>query len=252
MKEETKKQLKVYTILVIILAAAAALSVFFLGSIQVGGQEIPMEIEIPLYLGALANFGMMLIGYGLVGLLGYYLSKKLGWPGIFNERENWKRLFLRPLYLGVIAGIILIIAQKVFVLFHNLGELPHPAFPLSFFASITAGIGEELMFRLFLLSFWAFILHLLFKRFKKQNITNWIAVIIAALVFGAVHFPTAMILYGFTSLSQFPIIFIVEILLLNGIVGVVAGREFIKYGFIAAVGIHFWVDIVWHVMYGLF
>jgi len=61
-----------------------------------------------------------------------------------------------------------------------------------------------------------------------------------------------MIFYGFTSLSQIPIIFIAEILVLNGIVGVVTGKEFIKYGFIAAVGIHFWIDIVWHVIYGLF
>jgi hypothetical protein len=59
-----------------------------------------------------------------------------------------------------------------------------------------------------------------------------------------------MFLYGFTTFSQIPIIFIVEILVLNGIVGVVAGREFIKYGFIAAVGIHFWTDIVWHVIFG--
>ena len=90
MKQETKKQLKVYTILVVILAVAAALSVFFLGSIQVGEQEI--SIEIPKYLGALANFGMMLIDYGLIGLLGYYLSRKLGWPGIFNKKESWKKL----------------------------------------------------------------------------------------------------------------------------------------------------------------
>jgi membrane protease YdiL (CAAX protease family) len=149
-------------------------------------------------------------------------------------------------------GIFLIFAQKVFVSFHNLGELPHPPFPFSILASIGAGVGEELIFRLFLISLWALILGFIFKKFNKQGIVNWIAIIIAALAFGAGHFPNVMFLYGLTSLSQLPIIFIIEILLLNGIIGVVAGKEFIKYGFIAAVGVHFWADIVWHVIYGLF
>jgi len=179
MKDETKKQLKVYVILVLVLATAAAISVFFLDSSQFGDIQQPAT-EIPKPLAALANFGLMLIGYGLIGLLGYYLSRKLDWPGIFNKKENWKKLFLRPLYIGLIAGIALIVTQKIFVLFYNLGELPHPDFPLSIFASITAGIGEELIFRLFLVSFWAFILNLIFKRFNKQNITNWIAIVIAA------------------------------------------------------------------------
>lgn len=250
MKEETKKQLKIYSVLVLVLAITAAISVFAPLPAQFEALQGPLPLSKPL--GALVNFGMMLIGYGLIGLLGYYLSRKLGWPGIFNKKENWKKLFLRPLYIGLIAGIALIITQKVFVLFHTLGELPHPLFPFSILGSIAAGIGEELMFRLFLVSFWAFILGFIFKRFSKQNIINWIAIIIAALAFGAGHLPGAMFFYGFTSLSQFPVIFIAEILVLNGIVGVVAGREFIKYGFIAAVGIHFWIDIVWHVIYGLF
>lgn len=250
MKEETKKQLKVYAVLVFVLATVSAINVFAPVPTQFETLQQPMQLSKPLL--AIISFVMMLIIYGPLGLLGYYLSKRLNWPGIFNERENWKKLFLRPLYIGLIIGVSLIITQKIFVLFHTLGELPHPPFLFSILGSLGAGIGEELLFRLFLVSFGAFILGFIFREFNKQEIANWIAIIIAALAFGAMHFPSVMYLYGFTSLAQFPTIFIIELLTLNGIVGVIAGREFIKYGFIAAVGIHFWADIVWHVTYGLF
>lgn len=247
---ENKKQLKIYIILVLILAVFAALSVLFTDSLLQSVGQLPTEI--PTSLLALANFGMMLIGYGLFGLLGYYIAKKLNWPGIYNERERWKKLVFRPLYFGLVLGLFLIIAQKFFISLHGLGEFPHPGFPLSIFASITAGIGEELIFRLFLVSFWAFILGFIFKKFGKQKIINWIAIIIASLAFGIGHFPSLYFFYGFVSVNQIPAAFIIEVLLLNGLIGVVAGREFIKYGFVAAVGIHFWTDIVWHVIYGFF
>jgi hypothetical protein len=42
-----------------------------------------------------------------------------------------------------------------------------------------------------------------------------------------------------------------EILLLNGVVGLVAGDQYMKEGLIAAAGVHFWTDIFWHVLWGL-
>ena len=250
MKEDTKKQLKLYGVLVFVLAIISAIVVFTPVPSQFDALQQPMPYPKPIL--ALLVFGMILVGYGLLGLLGYYLSKKLNWPGIFNEQVEPKKLFLRPLYIGLVAGVALIVIERIFVVFHTLGELAHPPFPYSILGSLAAGIGEELLFRLFLVSFWAFILGFIFKRFNKQNIVNWIAIIVAALAFGALHLPSAMYLYGATTPAELPIIFIVELFVLNGIIGVVAGREFIKYGFIAAIGIHFWADVVWHVIYGLF
>ena len=42
-----------------------------------------------------------------------------------------------------------------------------------------------------------------------------------------------------------------EIVLLNGLLGMVAAWAFKKYGFLAPVGLHFWADIVWHVLWGV-
>ena len=40
-----------------------------------------------------------------------------------------------------------------------------------------------------------------------------------------------------------------EVIVLSGIVGIVAGRQYVKEGLIAAVGIHFWTDVVWHILW---
>jgi len=42
-----------------------------------------------------------------------------------------------------------------------------------------------------------------------------------------------------------------EIFLLNGVLSLFAAHYFRQYGFLAAVGIHFWTDIIWHVIWGL-
>jgi hypothetical protein len=42
-----------------------------------------------------------------------------------------------------------------------------------------------------------------------------------------------------------------EIVLLNGMLGMFAAYGLGKHGFLAAVGIHFWTNIVWHVLWGV-
>jgi hypothetical protein len=49
-----------------------------------------------------------------------------------------------------------------------------------------------------------------------------------------------------------PIPLLLEIILLNGVLSVFAAYYFWKYGFLAAVVICFWADVVWHGIWGLF
>ena len=58
-------------------------------------------------------------------------------------------------------------------------------------------------------------------------------------------------LIGATSLSALSPILMVEILLLNGIIGIIAGRRMMKDGLVAAMGVHFWADVVFHVLWGV-
>ncbi len=84
MKQEAKKQLKIYSGLVIVLATISAISVFMPIPSQFEALQQTLPTSKPVF--ALANFGLILFVYGLLGLLGYYLSRKLNWPGIFNRK----------------------------------------------------------------------------------------------------------------------------------------------------------------------
>ena len=46
-------------------------------------------------------------------------------------------------------------------------------------------------------------------------------------------------------------VLIAEIFLLNSLVGLVAGERYMKDGLVAAAGVHFWTDVVFHVIWGL-
>ena len=61
-----------------------------------------------------------------------------------------------------------------------------------------------------------------------------------------------MLLTGAASLSEINPLLIVEVILLNGVIGLIAGWRYMKDGLVAASGVHFWTDVVFHVLWGLF
>jgi membrane protease YdiL (CAAX protease family) len=199
----------------------------------------------------LVNAGIVLVVYGAVGLIGYWFARKLELPGIFSEDGIWRRWFAIPLVLGLVCGVIVLIGDLLFAPINGFGRFPHPAFPSSFLASISAGIGEEILFRGFVFGLWGLILTWLLKRFNGRTLALWIANLIAALAFGAGHLGTLLFLTGASSLAELNPVLIVEVFLLNGLIGLIAGERYMKDGLVAAVGIHFWADVVFHVVWGL-
>jgi membrane protease YdiL (CAAX protease family) len=144
---------------------------------------------------------------------------------------------------------------------NNFGRFPHPGFPASIFASIGAGIGEEILFRVFVFGLWGLILNWALQRFNGRTAalpragtgtTSWIANVIAALAFGAGHLGTIFLLTGAKTIAELSPVLLVEVFLLNGVIGLLAGWRYMKDGLIAASGVHFWTDIVFHVFWGLF
>ena len=47
-----------------------------------------------------------------------------------------------------------------------------------------------------------------------------------------------------------PAMMLAELIVLNGILGLLAGESFARDGLVAAAGVHFWADVVWHVIFG--
>ncbi len=240
--------IKIYIGLIITLAVLAAISIF-LPTFQslLPTQEFPASKPVL----ALAIVGIILILYGGLGFLGLKLSQKLGFPNLWDSKVSNKQRFLIPALVGLAIGVFFIIADALFSQFHSLGPLPHPPFPASIVGSLTAGIGEELIFRLFFISFWVWLIsHVILKK-RWQNQVFWIVAILSALTFAVGHIPSMMILFGLNTVSEIPLALMSEIILLNGVVSLFAAYYFRKFGFLAPVGIHFWADVIWHVIFGL-
>jgi membrane protease YdiL (CAAX protease family) len=248
-----RKQLTVFLTMLVAYALSAFITyAFFLDEMMaIAGVTMP-EMELPPAVYGLANAGIVLVVYGLLGLGGYWFAKKLGLPGIFSEDGNWRRWFFIPMGLGLVSGILLILGDMLFAPFNGIGRFLHPGFPASIFASLSAGIGEEIAFRGFVFGLWAFILNWLFKRFNGRTPALWTANVIAALAFGAGHLPLVLMMTGANCVAELSPIVLVEVFLLNGLVGLLAGERYMKDGLVAASGVHFWTDMVFHVLWGLF
>jgi hypothetical protein len=189
--------------------------------------------------------------YGLLGLAGFWLARKLDLPGIYRPEAGWRAWVLTPLVIGAIAGVAIVAVDRLFASLGDWGGFDHPAFPFSLVASATAGVGEEILYRLFLMSVWAFLLNLVLRRWDATRVALWAANLVAALVFAAAHLPAAMLLVGASTPGDLPPLMLAELFLLNGLLGLVAGERFMKEGLVTAVGVHFWADVVWHVAWPL-
>lgn len=238
--------LKTYLGLVVILAILAAVNVFLPQGIYSPLQQLPAPKPVL----ALANAATMLVVYGGLGLVGLRLASRVGFAEIWDSKVSNRERFLLPALIGVGIGGFFILADGIFSQFHTMGPLPHPPFPTSLVVSAIAGIGEEIIFRLFFIPFWVWLIsHVILKK-GWQDLTFSIVAVLSALAFAAGHIPSVMILLGLDSINALPLELLAELFLLNGILALLAAFFFRKYGFLAAVGIHFWTDVIWHVIYG--
>ena len=94
--------------------------------------------------------------------------------------------------------------------------------------------------RLFFLSMFAWALSFAWSNELEQASTPavWVAIVLAALVFGLLHLPATILL---APLSR---VVVVRTLLLNGAVGVAAGWVFTEYGLVAAMAAHWAADVM--------
>lgn len=209
--------------------------------------------DAPAWLLGLANAAVIVALYGPLGWLGLWLGRKAGLPGMVRESVGWRRGFVVPLALGMLVGVAIVLLDALFAAAGSWGGFSHPPFPLSLFASATAGIGEEIMFRGFVMGLWAWLAHLVLRRRDRPHphLALWIGNVIAALAFAAGHLPSVMFLLGAASPTALPPLVLAELVLLNGLVGLICGQRTMRDGLVAAMGVHFWADIVWHVIWPL-
>jgi len=189
--------------------------------------------------------------YNVLGIIGNRLSVKLQFREIKKTDFTNLVLHLRPIFWGIALGISFIFVDQIVGRTHGMLFLPHPPFPTSLFASLSAAIGEEIIFRLFLVS-------LLYRLFLWISRERWkaecffLAAAISAIAFSYGHLPSVLYFLKLQTISEIPSHILMEIFLLNSLLSLPAAYMMKNSGFLAAVTLHLSADFIWHVVYGYF
>jgi len=192
---------------------------------------------------------------GLLSLLGLRMGHRVGlgspllqaWLGR-GAAPSWRVLKpLQAIGLGALAAIAVLGASLVLD-----PRLPEPLQTIAdpgtarsalngLLASFYGGIAEELQLRLFLMTLmvWVFAA---FGRRRPGAMAFWIAIVVAALLFGAGHLPAAVKLWGLSD------IVVVRTIALNALAGLAFGWLYWRRGIEMAMLGHFSADIVLHVL----
>jgi len=160
--------------------------------------------------------------------------------------------------LGVVASLLIIgLEVAVFqpALLQQLGDKANtlnlktaqPAAWKGFLASFYGGINEEILLRLIVMSFLAWLGKFISKTSegKPTKAVFWTANILAAILFGLGHLPATAMLIPLTPLV------VTRAIVLNGFVGVACGWLYQTRGLESAMIAHFSADIVLHVLLAL-
>lgn len=251
MMQRLSRSTRIYVVLTIVLAALGAANVFLpQGSFTRTLPEQQLPASKPVM--ALVTAAVMLIVYGGLGFLGLRLSEKLGFSALWDSEVSNRQRFLEPLFVGMVTGVLFIVVDVLLRPLHTLGPLPHPPFPTSIVASAVAGIGEEVIFRLCFIPFWTWLISTVMLKGRWPGEVFWMVAVFSALAFALGHLPAVMVVFGIEEIGQVPVVLMSEIVVLNGTLSLLAAYYLRRYGFLASVGIHFWADVVWHVIFGFF
>jgi membrane protease YdiL (CAAX protease family) len=212
-----------------------------------------VRVPLPLLiLAQAAQAGLLLTALSLIGLrMGHRVNLGSPWLRAMIARQPMENF---PWKLSVLAGLVAglaVIALSALIdphlpaPLHAIAATPNASALNGFLASFYGGIGEELQLRLFLMTLIVWI----WSKLAKSTPTNgvyWIAISIAALLFGAGHLPAATQVWPLTT------IVIARTIILNALAGMVFGWLYWRRGLEAAMLGHFSADMVLHVFAPVF
>lgn len=211
----------------------------------------------PLYILLTATIVQNVVIFGILIFIGLKLAKNVGLgipilEGWLEGREvkNYLKSILGiSIGLGLIAGALITGLDYLFSLagattnIAVAGQIYPPVWQ-GFLASFYGGINEEIVLRLFLMTLIAWIIFKIKKtqEGKPTKSGMWIAIILAAIIFGIGHLPTVLAITTST-----PIV-ITRVIVLNAVGGIMFGWLYWKKGLESAMISHFSADIVLHVI----
>jgi membrane protease YdiL (CAAX protease family) len=183
---------------------------------------------------------LMLINPTLLLLLGtlsgvfLHEKTKLGHPLIEkilknSPKHNLSSIILYGILAGILAGILLSISYLIFKPYFSEQMIQqsesYPMHPLIRF--LYGGITEEIITRYGLMTFFVWVISKINKSFSPP--VYWTGIVLAAIVFGAMHLPIALQLSGELTNSL-----IAYVLIGNSVGGIIFGWLYWKKGLEAA------------------
>jgi membrane protease YdiL (CAAX protease family) len=206
-----------------------------------GGLAVPLH--------AIATPAVAVVS-GLVGFLGLRVWRWSGLPDVLKpDTSHGVDRLMQPavsIGIGLILGLLLlgVIRLAIEPTFPPVGvrlaaAAAEPAWRRVLIIYVAA-VGEELVFRLLLLSFIAGVTVRLFRRSDRlpNRDTAWVAIGLSALIFGAAHLP------AWSAAAPLGLGLAVGVVLLNAVGGVLFGYVFVKRGIGAAMLAHAGADCV--------
>jgi hypothetical protein len=205
-----------------------------------------------IYTLGLVNFVAKLLFPGTVGILGIYLSSKIGFKGILNEEIKRIEIIFLVIFASIIMSVYFIGYNELFDKIFRRYILPYDysIIPASIFASFAEGIGDQIL-NMFRISFFVWIFSKLIKTEGGRNILFWIVAAICAVIFSLEHV-TASLMYqigSYRSIFDVPFHRIMIIIGLYAPLALVCAYFLKRFGLLSAIIIHFITDISWRVLW---
>jgi hypothetical protein len=218
---------------------------------------LPQNLPIPLYLLLTIQIIQNAIIFAVAIFIGLRLAKKVGlglpvlegWLEGREVKSYLKSILGISIGLGLLAGFLIVCLDYLFAMAGvtinvvQAGPLTPPAWQ-GFLASFYGGINEEIITRLFLMTLIAWVIFKIKKTEdgKPTKLGMWLAVVLAAVIFGIGHLPALLATTTITPLL------VVRVIILNSVGGIIFGWLYWKKGLESAMIGHFSADIVLHVI----
>jgi membrane protease YdiL (CAAX protease family) len=205
-----------------------------------GGPVEPLDV----WLGSLAEALLFLAPAAAVGA---WLGKRVGLGArllsglVARAPGTWNRLrssVVLSVGIGVVLGLVALWSRSQAPPGALGPGLDNPTAVQWLLRSLSAGITEEIFFRLGLMTLLVWLVRRILRRKSLEAFSVWTGNLLAALVFAAAHLPHVVTTGSVGS------VVIAAIVILNVAAGVALGWLYSRYGLIPAVVAHFLTDVV--------
>ena len=183
-----------------------------------------------------------LIIVAVLGFVGLRLSRRTGFPEIFDAAVSNRQRFLTPVLLGLASGILLLLLDLIQPI-----EESHVPFPVSVAFYAYGGIVSEILLRLFLIPLFLWLISFVLLRNRWQEQVFWgIAIVLSLLeplgqIGAALQIGTLGETVGLTIVLSFAVAYGVNLL---------SAYIFRISGFLAPLIMRLSLYAVWHVIFG--